>query len=173
MRRIIHTGSQRIEILKWYECGPDDTCMEFRDPILAFSFLYTLTRDHFNMMALRDALADCVFCADAYRLTDHEICQQIAHQIARGYIRLVLREERERYAEAIAESLRSAKEADEVETAAAPTVQPAAEVPPAAPVETLEQPSAPAVEEEPLVPSSVAAAQAATFVLAAESGAPL
>ncbi len=175
MKRVIHSGSYKIEILKWYECGPDNIFMEFDSPASAFSFLCGFTRDHFNMLTLRNALTDGFHCADICRSTDHEICQQVACQIADGHIKLVLiAEEAPPSSMGVTTSQSTAKDTDTTETpkpelpqAYIPTETPEPELPQAyIPTETPEEP------EPGLVPEGAAATQSATMTEAAESGAP-
>jgi hypothetical protein len=92
MKSIINKGFHRFKILKCHDCDPDEPTLEFRNTTSAFSFLSIFISDPFNMMILRDAFARSSLCADLYslyRLTDHDVCQRLAYQIASGYIKLV------------------------------------------------------------------------------------
>lgn len=194
MRRVINSGAQRIEVLNRCECSPEDVFIEFYDHVLAFSFLYPFMRDHFNRMVLRNALASCLHCAGICRFSDHEICQQLSRLIARGCVRLVLREGRQLYMDTQGGTWGGAREAVEGDTEAAtqatqtadavqdttaverrePAWEPLPEIQPVVPVQRREQVRKPEARppEPALVPVGAAAAQAATMVLAAESGTP-
>ena len=168
MKRVIHSASHRIEILKWYEYDPDNTCMEFGSPISAFNFLCGFMLNHFDMLTLRSILADGLYCADISRSTDHEICQQVACQITHGYIKLVpIAEEIPRARIMGATTPQSTSRSTATDTNATQTAE--REAPRTyTPTQTAEE-----TESEPgLVPEGAAATQAATMTQAAESGAP-
>jgi len=93
MRRVLRSGFQKIEILKWHECSPTDTFMEFRDTLFALNFLRKFMYDPLNIMTLRNTLAEALSYTDISRLADHEILQQLGWQIVRGYVKLVPRVE--------------------------------------------------------------------------------
>ena len=164
MKRVIRRGSHRIEILKWYECGPDNTCMEFDSPVSAFTFLCGFTPNHFNMLTLRNVLADGLYCADIFRATDHEICQQVACQIAHAYIKLVPTAEKIARASFLGVTTSRSTTEDTDATQTAVPEAPQTYTPTQTPEETEPEPD--------LVPAGAAATQAATMTQAAESGAP-
>ena len=93
MKWILQSSTQRVEILRSHECDSDDIPMEFRDRSLTLDFLRRLTHNPLNMTTLRSALAEIVPVMDISRLTDDEILQQFAWQIARRYFELVPRVE--------------------------------------------------------------------------------
>lgn len=94
MRRTIRSFTQRIDILRPYECDPDDIPVEFRDRFFTLDFLRRLTLDPLNMVTIRNALSEIFPVMDVLRLTDDEILKQFAWQIACGYFKLVPREEK-------------------------------------------------------------------------------
>lgn len=166
--RILRSGIRKIEVLRWHECNPSDTFIEFGDALFVLNFLRRFANSSLSMMILRDVLAESLpHAASISRLTDHEILQQLAWQITRGYIRLVPREGEERHI-----MLAAPSEIVEEQVAEAPP--PRAEPAPAAvPVEAAE----PAEELQPVAAEFVMvavapAAQAATLKQAAVSGTP-
>lgn len=128
MRKILRSGFQKIEILKWYESDTTDSFMEFRDAFSALNFLRKFMHDHFNMVLLRNTLAEALSYTSISRLTDHEILQQLAWQIVRGYIKLVPRVDEVPRVVLLGRSAEAAAEAAEMEVveAPAPGVAPAA-----------------------------------------------
>jgi hypothetical protein len=96
--RILRSGIQKIEVLRWHECNSSDAFIEFGDALFVLSFLRRFANSSLSMTILRDVFAESLpHAASISRLTDHEILQQLAWQIARGYIRLVPREDEERH----------------------------------------------------------------------------
>jgi len=93
VRWILQSSTQRVEILRPYKRNSDDIPMDFRDRFFTLDFLRRLTRDPLNMTTLRNALAEIVPVTDISRLTDDEILQQFAWQIACKYFELVPRVE--------------------------------------------------------------------------------
>ena len=90
MRRFLRSGIQRVEILGWHEyCPSADLPMEFRDVLFAFSFLCRFMGDPFNMATLRHILAEEYSAQYVVRMTDHEVCQDLAVHIVRGHIILM------------------------------------------------------------------------------------
>ncbi len=190
MSRFLRSTGRRIEILRWYECGPEDTFMEFHDRFFALSFLRSLMTDPLNMVTLRSALVDILQdTEDTSRLMDHEILEQLAGQIARGYIRLVLREGEALQTSGGGGSWSGSQETSEAEGASTETqtadreetdagvTEAPTETQPVTPIERSEPareaaPPQPSEEEESLVPEAAAASQAAVLATAAESGAP-
>ena len=189
MSRFLRSTGQRIEILRWYECGPEDTFVEFHDRLFALGFLRSLMSDPLNMVTLRSALVDILQdTEDTSRLMDHEILEQLAGQIARGYVRLVMREGEALQTSGGGGSWSGSRETTEAEAASSETqtadseetgagvTESPTETRPVTPTERREpareaatqQPS----EDEPLVPEATAASQAAMLAAAAESGAP-
>ena len=190
MSRFLRSTGRRIEILRWYECGPEDTFMEFHDRFFALSFLRNLMSDPLNMVTLRSALADILQdTEDTSRMMDHEILEQLAGQIARGYVRLVVREGEALQVSGAGGSWSGSQETTEAEGASTETqtaereetdaavTEAPAEIQPVTPTERREPareaaPQQPSEEEESLVPEAAAASQAAVLAVAAESGAP-
>ena len=190
MSRFLRSTGRRIEILRWYECGPEDTFMEFHDRFFALSFLRNLMSDPLNMVTLRSALADILQdTEETSRMMDHEILEQLAAQIARGYVRLVVREGEALQVSDEGGSWSGSQETTEAEGAStetqtaereeteAPVTEAPTEIQPVTPIERSESareaaPQQPSEEEESLVPEAAAASQAAVLAVAAESGAP-
>jgi hypothetical protein len=172
MKSMINKGFYRFKILKCHDCDPDEPTLEFHNTTSAFSFLSMFISDPFNMMIFRDVLAESSLCADLYRLyrlTDHDVCQRLACQIANGYIKLIPEVDKIPYALLGGEPKETeAFEAPVPETAAGKTV--------ALPIseEISEQLSETELEIQgpALVPFGAAAVQATTMMLAAESGVP-
>jgi len=166
----LHSGFHRIEILKWYECEPTDEFIVFWDTFSAYSFLRKFVHETFNMKILRNVVAETAYATTSiYRLGDDEIVQRLAWKIARGEIRLVSRQLKERLIISPAE--------EEEELAPAREEPVAAVVETAAPIETPVPVPEPVIElpVEPVVvepPTDYVEAQAATLKDAAESGAP-
>ena len=92
MARFLHAGVQKIEVLMWYECDPSATFMDFRDEFFAYRFLRDFMNNPLNMMTLREVLVESLPITNVFRLTDDDILEQLAWQIARGRVRLVLHE---------------------------------------------------------------------------------
>lgn len=190
MSRFLRSTGQRIEILRWYECGPEDTFMEFHDRFFALGFLRNLMSDPLNMVTLRSALVGILQdTEDTSRLMDHEIIEQLAGQIARGYVRLVVREGEALQTSGGGGSWSGSRETTEAEAASTETqtaereetdaavTEAPTEIQPVTPTERREPareaaPQQPPEEEEALVPEAAAASQAAVLAVAAESGAP-
>jgi hypothetical protein len=177
VRKVLRSGIQTIEILRWHECDPSDTFMEFRDSFSALSFLRNFMRDPFNMMTLRDALAESLPTINISRLTHDEILRQLAWQIVRGYVRLLPGIEKTQYDLRGAEP-EAAEEAAEPEQEAPPVERAARTVEvPEQPVEVPEQVVQPVAQAQravvaPVVTVAAPAAQAGTLTQAAQSGAP-
>ena len=93
LRRILQSGTQKVEILRSHELDSDDTPMEFGDRLLTLDLLRGFMHDPLNMVTLRSALAELIPVTDIFRLTDEEVLQQFAWQISRRYFELVLRVE--------------------------------------------------------------------------------
>jgi len=188
--RFLRSTGQRIEILRWYECGPEDTFMEFHDRFFALSFLRSLMSDPLNVVTLRSALVDMLQdTEDTSRLMDHEILEQLAGQIARGYVRLVLREGEALQTSSGGGSWSGSQETTEGEAASSQTqtadreetdsevTELTTETGPVTPTERSEPareaaPQQPSEEDEPLVPEAASGSQAAVLAAAAESGTP-
>ena len=94
MRRTIRSFTQKIDILRPYECDPDDIPMEFGDRFFTLDFLHRLTLDPLNMITIRNAISEFLPVVDVLRLTDDAVLQQFAWQIACGYFKLIPREEK-------------------------------------------------------------------------------
>jgi hypothetical protein len=188
--RFLRSTGQRIEILRWYECGPEDTFMEFHDRFFALGFLRSLMSDPLNMVTLRSVLVDILQdTEDTSRLMDHEILEQLAGQIARGYVRLVLREGESLQTSGGGGSWSGSQETTEAGAASSETqtadreetdsevTELTTETGPVTPTERSEPareaaPQQPPEEEESLVPESASGSQAGVLAAAAESGAP-
>ncbi|MBI1926572.1 hypothetical protein HYR99_20305 [Candidatus Poribacteria bacterium] len=125
MRRVLRSGFQKIEILRWHESHPADAVMEFRDTFFALNFLRRFMTDPLSMMVLRNALAEELFYTGISKLTDHDILQQIAWQIVRGNVKIVVREDEAPRVSLMGRSAQAAAEVAEMEEVEAPA--PAAE----------------------------------------------
>ncbi|MFC1712444.1 hypothetical protein ACFL6S_02180 [Candidatus Poribacteria bacterium] len=90
MKRFLRRGIQEIEILGCHDCSPRDAFMEFHDIFSAISFLRKLADDPLNMVALRGVYAAASYAKplNVFRLTDHQLLEQLAHQIVSGHIKL-------------------------------------------------------------------------------------
>lgn len=195
MRGFLHSAGQRIQILRWYECGPEDTFIQFHDGLSVVSFLREFMNNPMNMATLRREVLELLQnSTDISRLTDHQILQQLSIQITCDYIRLVLKEDRllqiggeagssgGTTAEAVEveETPSETEVAAPVESVAASEPPPVQETQPAVtPSESPEPTREIEVEEEPqpveleqLIPVGAAAAQAATMTQAAQNGHP-
>jgi len=185
----LHSAGQRIEILRWHECGTEDTFIQFHDGLSAVSFLREFMNDPMNMATLRRELLGLLQnSTDISRLTDHQILQQLSNQIAHGYVRLVLKEDRPLQVGDEIGSSREAVETEETpsEAEAAASVRTTSEPPPVQEIQPAVTPSESheptreieveeepqPVELEPLILVGAVAAQAATMTQAAQNGHP-
>ena len=91
MATLIHNGSQMIQVLMWYDDAPPDSPLEFHDEFSACNFLSGIISDPINRAILRAIFADISPVGNISGLTDHEIIQQLAWRVARGYIKFVPR----------------------------------------------------------------------------------
>ncbi|MBC2694622.1 MAG: hypothetical protein HF982_04965 [Desulfobacteraceae bacterium] len=89
MRRVLRSGLRAFKILDWQEIQPEETCKEFQDEFSAIDFLRGFMHDHFNMMTLRDILAERFGRTNLSGLNDHKVIEQLARQLNFGYIRIV------------------------------------------------------------------------------------
>jgi len=90
VRRVIHNGFQRFEILEFQQSRPRDAFKKFRDRFSAIDFLRGLMREPLNMMTLRKTLAEGPFRADLSRFNDYEVLAQLAQQLVSGQVKIAL-----------------------------------------------------------------------------------
>ncbi len=89
MRKIICDNCREYEILKWCECKPSDTFLEFNNTFFALSFLYRLGNDPINMINIRHAVRESYGFINTSAMTDHEILQKFAEQMVHRHIKLI------------------------------------------------------------------------------------
>lgn len=126
MRKVLRSGIQKIEILRWHESDTTDTFMEFRDTFSALNFLRKFMRDPLNMMTLRNTFAEVLSYTSISRLADHEILQQLAWHIVRGSVKVVAREYEVPRVVLLGRPAQAAAEAADMEVLEAPVPQAAA-----------------------------------------------
>jgi len=92
MKRLLRKGSQEYEIVAWNEVRLDGIVKTFLDKNSAANFLRGFMCDRFNMMTMRNVLAETrCFCKDTSKLTDYEVIDQLAWGLVSGRIRLISR----------------------------------------------------------------------------------
>ena len=89
MRRVLHIGSQTIELMRWHENPTADTYLEFHDTLSALDFLHTFMLDPLSMMTLRHSLTESLSSTNIAGLDDQEVLELLAGQLVDGSIRVM------------------------------------------------------------------------------------
>lgn len=147
MQWILQNSTQRIEILRPHELDSDDIPVEFRDIYSALDFLRNFTLDPFSMIALRSVLAGVAPIMNIYRLTDDELLQQLAWQIAYKHLFLVKRAEELPHVSGLG-VLSDAETEDDSSADSADTADATTELAEQSTTDTEESTDSPAVNEE-------------------------
>jgi len=89
MRRFLHNGIRKIEILVRGEYDPADDFMEFQHEFFALNFIRSFVSSPLDMMTFRDVFAEALPFEDISGLTDHEVLKRLAWQIVCGNVKLL------------------------------------------------------------------------------------
>ena len=89
MRRVLRKGFQNIEILKWHERRPAESFKVFRDRFSALDFLRPFLRDSLSMMSIRRIFSGNSLNGGFFRLSDHQVLEQLAWRLASGQFRIL------------------------------------------------------------------------------------
>jgi hypothetical protein len=84
---LLRRNFQNFEILEWNESSPGNAIMEFRDNYSAIAFLRPFLRDPLNISNIRK-LVDVITAFDISRLSDHQVLELLAWQLASGRLKI-------------------------------------------------------------------------------------
>ncbi len=90
MKRMLRRGFKEYELLDRDHPESPGSSLIFNHETSAQNFLQGFITDPFSMMALRDLLDEDPLHTDPTRLEDQDIIQQVARQMVRGQVRVVV-----------------------------------------------------------------------------------
>lgn len=90
MKRFLHQFSDTVEIVHWYEAGPNGRYREFVDLHFARQFLQDLADDPFNLQVLRKIAADMFQGQDVSRWTDQHLIDHLAPLLVSGRLKVAV-----------------------------------------------------------------------------------
>ena len=88
MRTLLQTISRRYEVLDWDECSTEGGILQFHNQSSALDFLRQFLHDSVSMMTLRSLLTKFSLFGSISRLSDHEVLDQLAHQLVLVRLRI-------------------------------------------------------------------------------------
>ena len=89
MRKVLRKGFQKIEILKRHESRPGESFKIFRDRFSALNYLNPFMRDPLSIINIRRNLCGSSLNRDFFRLSDHQVLEQLAWRLASGQFMIV------------------------------------------------------------------------------------
>jgi hypothetical protein len=91
LRTLLQTIFRRYQVLDWGENITEGRILQFHNQSAALNFLQQFLRDARSMMTLRWLLTRFSFLGSISRLSDHEVLEQLAHQLV--LVRLIIVEQ--------------------------------------------------------------------------------